>query len=634
MKFYINLAIKSFFLVAIAFGSSFSLTLNENRVEFKTPIYIGKENGYATYIIKFSKPLKSSQKKNFYDKGIEAIKYAGDLSYYFYAKNSVFRSIKFKNAVGFSDFFPIFKISQRILKKNINSYAIDSEGNYLLNALYFKQISPNKIEEILNNIENLKILKLEEGKVFISIAYNQIEKLMELPQIWHIEEKQPPLALFQTFKRKRAEANLLPTTNKKAFELMKVSSLWKAPYNLTGEGVKIALVDWGKVRPTHQEFQESGQSRIKIMGENKELNFHSTHIGGTIAAAGVNPDAKGGAPKALIYSYLATEFSYSRAILKAYQDEGITLSHHAYLYKDPAYSGVYDNEASDIDKLVSNNPYLNIFMAGGNDRTSPEYPNWGMMRGPTNAKNIFTFGLSIDDGKIIKYYSNTGPVNDGRIKPDLCGAAPGNGRLLSTSIESDTAYKDGGGTSSATARAMGATALILQEYKKISSEDKIRHDILKALLINTAQDSGREGPDFEFGFGNMQPFDAVKVLDTLKTDTPLIKTGEITQDEVKKYYINLQNSSTIKVTINWIDPQGDANNQEKTLINDIDIWIEKDGKIYYPFSLDKNHPEKIATANSFNRIDNTEQIVIKNAPKGNYTLYIKGYQIILSLIHI
>ncbi len=628
MKFYIDRLLISLFIIAAIWSNSFSLTLNDNEVEFKTPIYIGSQKGYGTYIIKFKKPLTTKQKKDFYKKGVEVIKYAGDLSYYFYAKNNAFNLIKFENAVGFSEFLPVYKISQRILKKEINSYAIDKDGNYLLNILFFKKMTKEETEELLKDIKELQILDYKDERISVSIPYENIEKLMQLPQIWHIEEKEPPIALFQTFKRKRDETALSPTTNLKAYELMKVSSLWKAPYNLTGEGVKIALVDWGKVRPTHQEFQQNSQSRIKIMGENKELSFHATHIGGTIAAAGINPDAKGGAPEAEIYNYLATEFSYSRAISKAYADEGITLSHHAYLYKDPAYSGVYDAEASDIDKLVSKNPFLNVFMAGGNDRGNPEYPNWGMMRGPTNAKNVFTFGLSVDNGKIIKYYSNTGPVNDGRIKPDLCAAAPGNGRLLSTSIESDTAYKDGGGTSSATARAMGAAALILQEYKKITSKDKIRHDILKALLINTATDGGREGPDFEFGFGNMQPLDAVKTLDTLKNDKPLIKTGKIKQDEIQKYYINLQNSSTIKVTINWIDPQGDANNQEKTLINDIDIRIEKDGKIYYPFSLDKNSPENPATANGYNRTDNTEQIVIKNAPKGSYTLYIKGHEII------
>ena len=618
----------SFVLIAAFLANnSFALTLNGNEVNFKNNITFPSNDEYATYLIKFDTPINSSKKRLFLKEGVEVIKYAGDLSYYFYAKNSIFNRLSLKDAKGFAKLSPIYKISQNILKKDVKSYAIDDNGNYLLNVLFFKKIDREEIERVFKDFD-VSILKISNFKALISIPYKEIYDLAKIPLIWHIETKNPPIESFAPIKMRRDESSLSPTTNLKAYELMGVSSLWREPYNLNGEGIKIALVDWGVVRPTHQEFVQDGVSRIKIKGDMKELSFHATHIAGTIAAAGVNPQAHGGASKALIYNYFAPEISYTRAVAKAYFDEGITLSHHAYLYQDPAYSGVYDEEASDLDKLVSSNPNLIIFMAGGNDRTNPKYPNWGMMRGPTNAKNVFTFGLSINGGKTIKYYSNTGPVNDGRIKPDLCAAAPGNGRLLSTSIESDTAYKDGGGTSSATARAMGAAALILEEYRKLTQKDKIREDILKALLINTASDAGREGPDFEFGFGNIEPLEAVRVLDTIKSDKPLIREDEIKQGEVKKYYINLSNPSNIKVTINWIDPAGDPNNQDKTLVNDIDMWIEKDGKIYYPFSLDKDNPTKEATANGFNRVDNTEQIVINNASKGVYTLFVKGHEII------
>ncbi len=614
----------------------FSLTLNGNEVEFSPSLHLNDSNlTYETILIKFEKPLKKSEKEEYNQKGIKTIKYAGNLTYYFLAPKESFKKISFKNAVGFAPLLPIYKIPQRILKREVNDYAIDENGKYILNVIYFYELSKEEVEKLLKNIENIEIVKHQENKTEIKISYEDIEKLSKIPQIWHIEGKRPPIGFNSPFllepkiRKLKREETLPNTTNLAAYQLMGVSKMWEPPYNLTGEGVKIALVDWGKVRTSHQEFQENGESRIKIEGtQDRELSFHATHIAGTIAAKGVNKDSKGGAPQAIIYNYYAPEISYTRAVLKAFFDESITLSHHAYLYQDPAYSGVYDEEARSLDKAVRANPTLNVFMAGGNDRTSPEYPNWGMMRGPTNAKNVFTFGLSINNGKSIKYYSNTGPVNDGRIKPDLVGAAPGNGRLLSTSIENDTAYKDGGGTSSATARAMGSAALLLEEYKRLTGKEGIREDILKALLINTADDGGREGPDYEFGFGNINPFKALLTLRTISSNSPLLKTGSITQDEIKEFYIQNDKTQDIKITISWIDPEGDINNQEKTLVNDIDIWIEKDGKAYYPFSLDKENPENLATKDGFNRIDNTEQIVIKNAPAGVYKLFIKGYQII------
>ncbi len=614
----------------------FSLTLNGNKVEFYDFIKLNNlDSSYETVLVKFKKPLKKEEKNKYIKMGVKTIKYAGDLAYYFLAKRELFKKLSFEKGTKFAPFLPIYKISQRILKKETNDYAIDENGKYILNVITFYETDLKEIENLLKDIESVEIIKHNENETQIKISYEEIEKLSKIPQIWRIEEKKPPISFNSPFYLKKRELKnkredtLENTTNLAAYRLMGVSKMWEPPYNLTGEGVKIALVDWGKVRKTHQEFQEGGESRVIIEGEqDRDLSFHATHIAGTIAAKGVNEDSKGGAPKSTIYDYYAPEISYTRAVLKAFFDKGITLSHHAYLYQDPAYSGVYDEEASSLDKAVRMNPTLNVFMAGGNDRTNPEYPNWGMMRGPTNAKNVFTFGLSVDDGKIIKYYSNTGPVNDGRIKPDLTAAAPGNGRLLSTSIESDTAYKDGGGTSSATARAMGAAALLLEEYKRLTGKEGIREDILKALLINTAKDGGREGPDYEFGFGNIAPFEALLVLKTLSLDEPLLKTGTVTQDEIQKFYIQNDKTQDIKVTINWIDPEGDVNNQDKTLVNDIDIWIEKDGKVYYPFSLDKNNPQNLATANGFNRIDNTEQIVIKNASPGIYKLFVKGYQII------
>ncbi|NPA82817.1 MAG: S8 family serine peptidase, partial [Epsilonproteobacteria bacterium] len=619
--------INYFIFMLLFFHSSLNaLSLNGNEVIFSKDIKLNNSFKEIVLIVKFSKPIDSKDREEYFKRGVEAIKYAGDLSYYFLAKESVFNRIDFKNSVGFSKMSPLYRISQNILRKEIDPNSIDEDGDFVLKVLFFKELSEDEIRDIFKDIDDLKILGFYGDFARVSLPYESIKDLLQIPYIWHIEEASPSISLIGEPKLKR-EIDLPPTTNLAAYELMGVDKLW-SDYALDGEGVKIALVDWGLVRPTHQEFQEDGKSRIVFKGEDQTLSFHATHIGGTIGAKGVNPDAHGGAPKALIYNYLAPEISYTRAILKAYFDEKITLSHHAYLYKDPAYSGVYDMEASDIDKAVYKNPTLNVFMAGGNDRGNPEYPNWGMMRGPTNAKNVFTFGLSINGGKEIKYYSNTGPVFDGRIKPDLCAAAPGNGRLLSTSIESDTAYKDGGGTSSATARAMGSTALILQEYRKITGKNEIRHDILKALLLNTATDAGREGPDYEFGFGNMEPLKAVRVLDTLKSEKPLIKEGEIKDKEVKKYYINFDGGGDIKVTINWIDPAGDVNNKESTLVNDLDIWIERDQKIYYPFSLDKDNPTKEATANGFNRVDNSEQIVIKNAKKGEYVLYVKGYRVV------
>jgi len=429
---------------------------------------------------------------------------------------------------------------------------------------------------------------------------------------------------------------LHPGTNLESMKLSHIDELWKAPYNLSGEGVKVAVVDWGQIRVTHQEFQRNGKSRVIIKGKENQKrppHEHSTFLAGIIAAKGVKPEAKGAAENVLLYSYYAPEFSYSRAVLKAYEDEGITISNHAYLYTDVQYDGVYDNEAHFMDKAVYEHPYLNVFMAGGNDRGHDNEGNYKQLKGPRTCKNVFTIAVTMNNGEEIAPYSNRGPVNDGRIKPDFAVASPGNSYVLSTGEKSDDAYIIRGGTTSATARTVGATALLLEWYKKLTGNDKIRHDLLKALYINTASDRGRKGPDYIYGFGVIDPKKAADVLWTIISKKSLIKEDEIDTKTVKEYKISLKYPSTIKLTMVWIDPPGPAENpqipdtQKPTLINDLDIWIEKDGKKYYPFSLDGEHPEKEATADTFNRVDNVEQIVIENAEAGEYRVYVKAYKL-------
>ncbi len=429
---------------------------------------------------------------------------------------------------------------------------------------------------------------------------------------------------------------LHPGTNLESMKLSHIDELWKEPYNLTGEGVKVAVVDWGQIRVTHQEFQKNGKSRVIIKGEENQKqppHEHSTFLAGIIAAKGVNPKAKGVAENVTLYSYYAPEISYTKSVIKAYEEEGITISNHAYLYTDIQYDGVYDNEAHFMDKAVYENPYLNVFMAGGNDRGHENEGNYKQLKGPRNSKNVFTIAVTMNNGEEIAPYSNRGPVNDGRIKPDFAVASPGNSYVLSTGNKADDDYIIRGGTTSATARTVGATALLLEWYKRLTGKDKIRHDLLKALYINTASDRGRKGPDYIYGFGVIDPKKAADVLWTIISKKSLIKENEIDDKTTQKYKIKLSYPSTIKLTMVWIDPAGPAeipnlpDTRKPTLVNDLDIWIEKDGKRYYPFSLDGENPEKEATAKDFNRVDNIEQIVIENAEAGEYTVYVKAHKL-------
>ena len=78
---------------------------------------------------------------------------------------------------------------------------------------------------------------------------------------------------------------------------IRTNSLWangSSKLNLTGgtnpamKG-RIAVWDEGLVRPTHVELT----GRVQQKDGNTVLSDHSTHVSGTLIAAGVNPEAKG-----------------------------------------------------------------------------------------------------------------------------------------------------------------------------------------------------------------------------------------------------------------------------------------------------------------------------------------------------
>ena len=73
-----------------------------------------------------------------------------------------------------------------------------------------------------------------------------------------------------------------------------------SPYSLDGTDLIVGVWDAGSVRSTHQEFANG--SRVTVM-DGASADDHSTHVGGTIGARGVNATLKGMAPNVFIHSY-------------------------------------------------------------------------------------------------------------------------------------------------------------------------------------------------------------------------------------------------------------------------------------------------------------------------------------------
>src|SRR5256885_1837806 len=89
-----------------------------------------------------------------------------------------------------------------------------------------------------------------------------------------------------------------------AAQISKVTPLYSAPYNLTGDGIVMSSFEpEGKPEVSHVEF---GGRVISHFGSSSEVNEHATHTSGTIVAAGVNAAAKGMAPTATLHVFDAS----------------------------------------------------------------------------------------------------------------------------------------------------------------------------------------------------------------------------------------------------------------------------------------------------------------------------------------
>jgi len=386
-----------------------------------------------------------------------------------------------------------------------------------------------------------------------------------LQQGWPLEGDTPDGNQFELIRLTESGPEYLTTTNANAALSANVTPIRNhAPYSVNGMGITIGEWDGGGVMSTHEEFQYRGISRVSIMDSSGTIS-HSTHVAGTLIAAGYDADALGMAPLAHVDSYDWDDDISEMALRAATapnQSTRLYLSNHSYgLYAGWAWGswsghydihwhgtygeresrifGEYNGDASNCDGVCYSAPYYLPFFAAGNDRNDagPEagvnyryYQNGAWRVGPyypatgpysdgyddggfdtilpaSTAKNIMTVG-AIDDA-----------VNAG-LRDPAAGAMSifsawgpaDDGRIkpdcvangvdvYSTIATTNTGYGLSSGTSMASPNACGAAALLIQYYERLFPDGDMRSSMLKGLLLHTADDMGNAGPDYVYGWG-------------------------------------------------------------------------------------------------------------------------------------
>lgn len=425
--------------------------------------------------------------------------------------------------------------------------------------------------------------------------------------------------------------------------------------NLEGTGMQIGIWDEGKVRNDHVEYI----GRVAQMDANTTFNLHASHVLGTMISSGVNPNAKGMAPKA---TAIAFDFGndVGEMISQAKPDQtSIILSNHSYgtlsgwdndggtwrWHGDPSISnvrdwkfGFYNSTSHFYDEIAFNAPYYLIVKSVGNDNADvgdgsrpPDCDPFDCI--PTNgvAKNILTVGAvkkllgpyTEPDDVEITSFSSYGPADDGRIKPDI--VAPGQA-LFSVSANTSSSYATLSGTSMSAPATTGVLALLQELHKNLNGGNLMKSATLKALAIHTTKESGSNpGPDYVFGWGLLDAEAAAKTIIDRDDQNVFIKELTLNNNEIFELDLNPKENTKITATLVWTDPAGpilfpSLNPTTKMLVNDLDLVLTDDGGAsQFPWKLNPLSPQLAATKGD-NITDNVEKLEFDHPQPRNYKL--------------
>jgi hypothetical protein len=172
----------------------------------------------------------------------------------------------------------------------------------------------------------------------------------------------------------------------------------------------------------------------------------------------------------------------------------------------------------------------------------------------------------------------------------------------------------------------GIMGQLYQGYKELNSGVNPSSALMKAVLLNSGDDLGNPGPDFKHGWGEVNAYQAIKILENNQyLNSNILQGGNNTHTiTVPSGIIQLN------VMVYWHDIQGSVN-AAPALVNDIDINLTNaNGLTAYPWLLDTTANAIALNSNATygnDHINNVEQITIDNPISGNYVLSVDGFTI-------
>ncbi len=383
-----------------------------------------------------------------------------------------------------------------------------------------------------------------------------------------------------------------------------------------GSGISVLVRDDGAIGP-HIDFH--GRLNQDFVGPSS--GSHGDMVAGIFAGAGnIDPYVRGMAAGAQLYvvDYDAT---FLDETMDLHYDYGVLVTNSS--YSNGCNAG-YTATTETVDQQVYENPTLmHVFSAGNSNNNDCGYgagDQWGNITGGhKQGKNVLAVANLNADATLVNTSSH-GPAYDGRIKPDI--AAHGRNQM---STDPDNGYAPGGGTSAAAPGIAGITTQLIHAYQTVYGE--LPHTgLIKAAMLNTANDLGNPGPDFLFGWGHVNAYRAALTIEEGR-----FLNGEVAQNQTLTHAIEVpEGVRELRVMTYWADPPATAM-AAKALINDLDTrLLAPDGSAHLPLVLDPTPDSALLAlpaAPGIDTLNNMEQVRVANPEAGTWLLELTGKEV-------
>ena len=467
---------------------------------------------------------------------------------------------------------------REVIKSSMNQNIVRQTNNELKNLTAEKE---QRIEAFLKNNPEKQKSFIKDGKIY---------------SLYNVTKEGEPIYI--------TTKDIPQSNNSKATSLYSGGSIG---VNITGTSMVGGVWDGGQVNANHESLvgqatMQSGQSVNSAIG-----NDHQQAVTGIMVGKNTN-NARGIAYGATTQNY---DWDNDLTEMNDFANSGFLISNHSYGYANdnttPVWTfGAYDSQSKAWDQLLKTKPFYLPFVAGGNEQQSSGNSGAGgfdIMTGSSSSKNIVTVG-AINSDNSMSDYSNWGPTDDGRIKPDLV--------TLGTSIDvplyaNNTGYTGNVSSSSGTSYATPAAAagaLLLQQYYYSLNNSYMKASMLKALLLHSADDdASNNGPDSKFGWGILNLEKAANIIKqnstTNGTAKMLMISSNPTNDGTNELVNNfIFGAMGVKGSLCWVDDEG----IEQTLGDGVNNTTNR---IVYNFSMKLEQTTPALSAFPYNNLSVT-----------------------------